>query len=421
MCPGDSHDSDAPCSSCSTEQCEPKQQETPELERVTRRLSGVKHRILVLSGKGGVGKSTVATNLAISLTRAKKDVGLLDVDIHGPSVPKLLKLERTALVVKGDTILPVDVGRNLKVMSTGFLLPNEDVAVIWRGPRKYGLIQQFLADVKWGALDFLVVDCPPGTGDEPLGIAQMLGRVDGAVIVTTPQDVAITDVRKCVTFCRQLSIPVLGVVENMSGFACPKCGEKIDIFKAGGGERMAEQMGIPLLGKIPIDAEIVRACDNGEPYVQNYSYTEAGESFDSIGRTIVDRLESGETESDKTAAEGKQDGKITFAFPVAEGRLCMHFGHCEVFAIMDADPVTKEISNKRMLEPPPHEPGVLPRWIKEQGATVVIAGGMGARAQQMFAQQGIRVIVGAPSEEPEQIAKLYLEGTLQTGENVCDH
>ena len=409
------------CTDCSSAQAGPTQQGTPESERIARQLRHVKHRILVLSGKGGVGKSTIATNLAFGLTRAKKTVGLLDVDIHGPSVPKLLGLDRSAVVVKGDTILPVSVGKSLKVMSTGFLLPEGDVAVIWRGPRKYGLIQQFLADVKWGDLDVLVVDCPPGTGDEPLGIAQMLGRVDGAVIVTTPQDLAIVDVRRCVTFCRRLGIPVLGVVENMSGFVCPRCGETIDIFKRGGGERMAQEMGIQMLGKIPVDAEIVRSCDSGKPYLQNYPCTDAGEAFDSIARSIVDSLEDEECDAKEKAAEKRKDGTITFALPVAEGRLCMHFGHCEMFALMDADSVSKEISNKRMLEPPPHEPGALPRWIKEQGADMVITGGMGTRAQQMFAQHGIEVVVGAPSDEPEQIVRAYLEGTLKTGGNVCDH
>ncbi|MFH1743118.1 MAG: iron-sulfur cluster carrier protein MrpORP [bacterium] len=407
-------------SSCSSQHAQPKPEQTPEQQRIIQRMARVKHRILVLSGKGGVGKSTVAANIAVGLVRAKKDVGLLDVDIHGPSIPKLLHLDGKSVTVKGDMVLPISVGDHLKVMSIGFLLPNDEVAVIWRGPRKHGLIQQFLADVKWGDLDVLVVDSPPGTGDEPLGVAQMLGRVDGAVIVTTPQDIAITDVRKCVTFCRQVGIPVLGIVENMSGFVCSKCGERFDIFKKGGGERLAKEIGVPVLGTIPIDPEIVAACDSGEPYLENFSYTEAGRAFDGIAQTILKMMaESKQSQEKRTATS--EDGIMKIAIPVAEGRLCMHFGHCEEFALIDVDSATKEITQKEVIQSPPHEPGLLPQWIQEHGATTVIAGGMGARAKDLFTAKGITVVVGAPSEEPEEVVKAYVAGNLQTGENVCDH
>ncbi|MDO9541428.1 MAG: Mrp/NBP35 family ATP-binding protein, partial [Kiritimatiellia bacterium] len=202
------------------------------------RLEQIKHKIIVLSGKGGVGKSTVAVNVAVSLTLAGKRVGLLDVDIHGPSIPKMLDLEDTRISVRDEIMLPVEKD-GLKVMSIGFLLQNRDDAVIWRGPMKMGVIKQFLKDVDWGELDYLVIDSPPGTGDEPLSVCQLVKNADGAVIVTTPQDVATNDVRKSINFCRQLNLPVLGVVENMSGFVCPKCGELTAIFKTGGGERMA--------------------------------------------------------------------------------------------------------------------------------------------------------------------------------------
>ena len=216
-----------------------------EQEQIRNRLKQIKRQILILSGKGGVGKSTVAVNIAVSLALAGKKVGLLDIDIHGPSIPKILNLEGKTVQAAGDSILPIETAENLKVMSIGFLLRGSSDAVIWRGPMKYQMIKQFLKDVQWGNLDFLIVDSPPGTGDEPLSVVQLLENADGAIIVTTPQEVALSDVRKCITFCRNLGLPVLGVLENMSGFVCPKCGENSDIFKSGGGQKMSEKMNVP--------------------------------------------------------------------------------------------------------------------------------------------------------------------------------
>jgi ATP-binding protein involved in chromosome partitioning len=250
-----------------------------EQAQIRQRMAKIKHKILVLSGKGGVGKSTVAVNLAVSLALAGKATGLLDIDIHGPSVPKILNLESRAVAPGRDGMVPVQMGENLKVMSIGFLLPPGDDAVIWRGPRKYHAIKQFLKDVEWGDLDFLIVDSPPGTGDEPLAIAQLLDNADGAVVVTTPQDVALSDVRRGITFCRNLNLPVLGVIENMSGFVCPKCGERTDIFRSGGGEKMAREMNVPFLGRIPIDPQIVEACDSGQPYIQQFADSATAKCF----------------------------------------------------------------------------------------------------------------------------------------------
>jgi ATP-binding protein involved in chromosome partitioning len=251
-----------------------------EQEHIRDRMGQIKHKVLVLSGKGGVGKSTVAVNMAIALSLEGKKVGLLDIDIHGPSIPKVLNLEGRGLQAdEHQNIMPVTVSDTLKVMSIGFMLAHQDDAVIWRGPRKYGVIKQFLKDVNWGEMDFLVIDSPPGTGDEPLAIVQLLENADGAVIVTTPQDVALSDVRKGITFCRNLNLPVLGVLENMSGFVCPKCGERTDIFKSGGGQTMAEQMNVPFWGQIPIDPQIVRACDSGMPYVQYFSTSQAAKAL----------------------------------------------------------------------------------------------------------------------------------------------
>jgi len=256
-------------------------QKQMELEQaqVRQRMASIKHKILVLSGKGGVGKSTVAVNLAVSLALAGNPTGLLDIDIHGPSVPKILSLESEGVTPGREGMLPVQMGENLKVMSIGFLLPSGDDAVIWRGPRKYHAIKQFLKDVQWGNLNFLIVDSPPGTGDEPLAIAQLLENADGAIVVTTPQDVALADVRRGITFCRNVNLPVLGVVENMSGFVCPKCGERTDIFRSGGGEKMASEMKVPFLGRIPIDPRIVEACDSGQPYIQQFANSATAQCF----------------------------------------------------------------------------------------------------------------------------------------------
>ncbi len=259
----------------------------PEDPKIKERMSDIKSKVIVLSGKGGVGKSTVAVNLAVSLASTGKKVGLLDIDIHGPSVPKLLGVEGAHLEGSKESIEPLKIDNNLSVMSVAFLLRQSDDAVIWRGPLKYKMIKQFLSDVHWGKLDYLIVDSPPGTGDEPLAIVQLLGNADGAVIVTTPQSVAIVDVRKCITFCRQLDLPVIGVVENMSWFICPKCGERTEIFKTGGGEVMANDMDIPFLGSLPMDPSIVIASDEGKPFVTSYAETETAKAFATIVAPIL--------------------------------------------------------------------------------------------------------------------------------------
>jgi Mrp family chromosome partitioning ATPase len=234
-----------------------------ERQKLESRLCRVSHKIIVLSGKGGVGKSTVAVNLAAALMVADFKVGLLDVDIHGPSIPTMLGLEGLKPQVCEGELIPLEIN-SLKVMSPGFFLNNQQDAFIWRGPMKANAIRQFLQEVAWGDLDFLIVDSPPGTGDEPLSVCQLIEKLDGAVIVTTPQIVAAVDVRKSITFCRQLKVPVLGIIENMNGFACPKCGEVTPILGSGGGQRMAAEMAVPFWGSIPIDPQMALACDYGQ-------------------------------------------------------------------------------------------------------------------------------------------------------------
>ena len=257
-------------------------------EQVLReRMQDIKQKILVLSGKGGVGKSTIAANFAVSLANTGKKVGLLDVDVHGPSIPKLMGLEGQGLEADGDQIRPLQVTENLKVMSIAFLLASRNDAVIWRGPLKYNVIRQFLKDVAWARLDYLIIDSPPGTGDEPLSVAQLVGSPASAVIVTTPQDLSISDVRRCISFCHQLSLPVAGIVENMSGLTCPYCGKQIDLFKTGGGRTLAEEMKVPFLGKIPIDPQIVISGDSGTPFVQQYAESKTAQAFAEVIRPIM--------------------------------------------------------------------------------------------------------------------------------------
>jgi ATP-binding protein involved in chromosome partitioning len=257
---------------------------------INENMARIAHKIIVLSGKGGVGKSTVAVNLAVSLAEKKFKTGLLDIDIHGPSVPKLLGIDGGQVMgARNGKMTPVEYNEYLKVISIGFLLQDNDTAVIWRGPMKYTVIKQFLADVDWGDLDYLIVDSPPGTGDEPLSICQLIENADGAVVVTTPQDVALIDVRKSVNFCKQLNMPVIGVIENMSGFTCPHCGKETDIFKNGGGEKMAGDMDVPFLGSIPIEHQIAASGDSGKPFhnVSEHNTTTAQKKLASIVETII--------------------------------------------------------------------------------------------------------------------------------------
>eukprot|EP01132_Coremiostelium_polycephalum_P001128 gene1128-1433_t len=267
----------------------------PDIVAIEERMLTVKHKILVLSGKGGVGKSTFSSQLSFALSLDEnRQVGLLDIDICGPSIPRIMGLEGEQIHISGQGWDPVYVQDNLAVMSVGFLLENEDDAVIWRGPKKNGLIKQFLKDVSWGDLDYLVIDTPPGTSDEHLSIVQFLktSKIDGAVIVTSPQDVSLIDVRKEINFCKKVGIPIIGVVENMSGFVCPKCNKDSVIFipSSGGAEAMSKEMQVPFLGKIPIDPLIARSCDEGKSFITTHPDSQATKQYQSIFQKIRETI-----------------------------------------------------------------------------------------------------------------------------------
>ena len=280
------------CETCGDDACSSRHTEPHHAEqgqddvKLRSRLDRIGRKIIVMSGKGGVGKSTVAVNLAMSAMLSGQRVGLLDVDLHGPSVPIMLGLVGERLEGGENGMLPIEVG-GLKVLSVGFLLKNNDDPVIWRGPMKMGVIRQFIQDVDWGDLDLLVIDVPPGTGDEPLSVCQLIPELAGAVIVTTPQKVAASDVRKSINFCKELGVTVLGVIENMSGFACPKCGEITPILRAGGGRLMAEQMQVPFLGSIPIDPLIAESGDEGKAFVESAASSPAAGAFREIVRELT--------------------------------------------------------------------------------------------------------------------------------------
>ncbi len=281
------------CEGCNDSSCSIKQQGDPNDQQfqmrqaLDKRMCEVKNKVIVMSGKGGVGKSTTAVNLALALVAQGKKVGLLDIDIHGPSIPKMLGLEGKHPDADDEGIHPMEVA-GLKLMSIGFLLASTSEATIMRGPMKHGAIQQLLADVVWGELDYLLLDCPPGTGDEPLSAVQLLGSGSAAVVVTTPQDVALTDVEKSLSFCTALKLPVVGLVENMSGFICPHCGERSDIFKSGGAEKLAEKTGVPLLVQIPFEPLVVIGGDAGKPHFLEYPDSSTSQAMQQVAMAVIE-------------------------------------------------------------------------------------------------------------------------------------
>ena len=259
-------------------------------EQVQQNMSKIKHKILVLSNKGGVGKSSVAVNLAYSLSEKGFKVGILDADLHGPSVAKMLGFEGERLQGSPEGIIPKKVSSNLVAISMASLIEGPDMPLIWRGPLKMMALKQFLGEVKWGSLDYLVVDSPPGTGDEPLSICQLIPELEGGIIVTTPQEVALLDSRKCINFLKTLNIPILGIIENMSGLKCPYCGRNIDLFKSGGGEKAAKEFNLPFLGKIPLDLNMVNSTDEGRPYLSQYKDSETAQIFNQIVELILTQI-----------------------------------------------------------------------------------------------------------------------------------
>jgi ATP-binding protein involved in chromosome partitioning len=397
--------------------------------RLKEQLQNIKHKLLVMSGKGGVGKTSMAVYLALGLAQRGYRVGLLDVDLHGPDVPRMLGISGKLGLDEEQYLIPYAYDAHLQVVSMECLMADRDEAVIWRGPLKHSFIQQAISQVKWGELDFLVIDSPPGTGDEPLSVAQTVMGAQ-AVIVTTPQEVSLADVRKAINFCRRVGMPIVGLVENMSGLICPRCGEEIPLFSQGGGQKTAALMDVPLLASLPFDLNVVKGGDSGHPLLES---PDDSPFLKALGR-LLDEVEErlGGQEQEPMASSEKilasevmsavvQPDQNTFkvAVPLAGGVLCNHFGHCEKFALLEVK--EGRIGEPELHTPPPHEPGLLPRWLRDLGVNVIIAGGMGQRALGLFAERGIKVVTGAPNLAPEVLVQSYLEGSLTIGPNVCDH
>ena len=264
----------------------PKQMQDEQDTAVTKSLGNIKNKILVMSGKGGVGKTSTSVNLSIALANKGYKVGIMDVDLHGPDVPRMLGLTGTPEVNQNKKLNPLSYSNNLKAISIESFTPNKDEAIIWRGPLKFSAIKQFIGDVDWKDLDFLVIDSPPGTGDEPLTVAQTISDAK-AVIVTTPQEVALADVRKSINFCKTVKMEIFGLLENMSGFSCPHCNEIIELFGSGGGEKTAAQMGIPFLGKIPFDPKMVTCGDTGACYQDVHAESEVTKAFGRVAELLA--------------------------------------------------------------------------------------------------------------------------------------
>ena len=254
--------------------------------KIRETMGLIKNKFLVLSGKGGVGKSTVAVHLAVALSNRGFLTGLLDIDLHGPSIPKMMGLSGQKVTVEKGLLKPLTFNEKLRIISMASILDDQETAVIWRGPRKGGAIRQLLGDVLWGSLDFLIIDAPPGTGDESLSIAQLVPDVR-AIVVTTPQQVAIQDVRRSLQFLNKVSLDIVGVIENMSGLICPHCREEIDLFKQGGGEALAREWGVPFLGRIPLDPNLVLEADAGRPYFQGHEDSAVAQAFNLIADEVI--------------------------------------------------------------------------------------------------------------------------------------
>jgi ATP-binding protein involved in chromosome partitioning len=402
------------------------QHQLQDLE-INETLSRIKNKILVMSGKGGVGKSSVAAYLSVALAGKGYKVGLMDVDLHGPSIPRLLGMKGSIRPgARTGKAQPVELLPNLHVISIEALMAEgaRDTATIWRGPLKIGVIRQFIADMEWTDLDYMIIDSPPGTGDEPLTVAQTI-RDAKALIVTTPQEVSLADVRKSINFCRQVGMEILGLVENMGAMVCPHCGKPIEVFKSRGGMLTAKKEGLRLLGTLPLDPVVVEKGDSGNlDFLENEDLP-FSRAFAKMVDDIVSLGESEKSESPGEAArpapaqkEKKENTKV-LVVPVSDGKLASHFGHCEEFAFIETE--NGRVTRTELRTPPAHEPGVIPRWLLAQGADAVIAGGIGDRAQEMLKQNGIEVIIGAPEDTAESLANRYLSGTLVSGSNICDH
>ncbi|MCS7278968.1 MAG: P-loop NTPase [Thermodesulfobacteriaceae bacterium] len=368
-------------------------------QKVREQLSKISHKIMVMSGKGGVGKSTVAVNVAVGLSLQDFMVGLLDVDLHGPNVPKMLGARDLKLSRRPDGRLgAINYSPNLKFLSIEPLLPSEDSAIIWRGPIKISAIRQFIGDIDWGKLDYLIIDAPPGTGDEPLTVAKTIPEAY-ALIVTTPQEVSLIDVKKSIRFCQKVKLRILGLVENMSGFICPHCGKGIDLFKKGGGQKLAEEMGVRFLGRIPVDPRIVDTGDIGKPIIAAYPESITAKAFEELVRNIVSATE-------EMYRDVLEERFMRIAIPVSSPvKFESDLSKVSLFAIYDIE--NNKILIKDVVKKP--ENTDLITFLKDQVVTHVILFNPSKEWADTLVQNQIRVLITDSFEEhPDRLIEEYL-------------
>ncbi len=366
-------------------------------------LDQIRHKLLVMSGKGGVGKTSVAVALALMLARRGAMVGLMDIDLHGPDVYRMLGVGEPLDLVHGQYYLPADVSRNLKLVSVEAMMKNRDAAVIWRGPIKHKLIRQFLTEIQWGHLDYLVIDSPPGTGDEPLTVARSIPEAL-AILVTTPQEISLADVTKAVQFCRKVDLQILGVVENMGHLVCPECGARLPLFSSAQGSRQLRSLDLPLLGSLPFDPQVAAMADEGR-----LTELETSQSpFLQAMAEVVTNIEAA-LQRRPSPAKGPvlEPGTVVLAAPVDDGRLAPQCSQTQPFLLYTIR--ERQIISQQQLTPPDFRPGLLPDWLQRQGVTHILAAGLGENARKLFQRKGMVVI---PSEAGTPLA-LLVEQFLQ--------
>jgi ATP-binding protein involved in chromosome partitioning len=366
-------------------------------------LEQIHHKLLIMSGKGGVGKSSIAVTLALALARRGFAVGLIDVDLHGPDVLRMLGLGDPLGLTYGQFNLPADLYHNLKIISIEAMMKDRDAAVIWRGALKHKVIRQFLTEIEWGPLDFLVIDAPPGTGDEILTIARAIPDAQ-ALIVTTPQEISLADVRKSINFCHQVDMQVLGVVENMAQVICPGCGKAIPLFKSAGGDKSIQSLGLNLIGSLPFDPQIVEAADAGRLTEVDISKSPFFQALDGVIDSILTSV--GQPEPHKSLST-REPGVSKFALPIEDGQLSSQFGQAKQFALITVK--NNKIIDKIESSPPDFKPGILPAWLDRQGVTHIIAAAMGDQAKKFFERKGIEVVTGAPGIPAADLVQQYLD------------
>lgn len=385
------------CKSCGDD-CADRKEEQTDFSAKQHDLSSIKKVIAVVSGKGGVGKSIITSMLAVTMQRRGNRAAIMDADITGPSIPKAFGLSEKA-TTNEIGVFPIQSKTGIEIMSINLLLENETDPVIWRGPLLAGVVKQFWTDVIWNDIDYMFIDMPPGTGDVPLTVFQSL-KVDGIIVVTSPQELVSMIVSKAVKMAEMMSVPIVGLVENMSYYACPECGKLFKVFGESHIETIAEKHGLKILARLPIDSRLALACDRG--MIELFE----GNWFDGLAEVL-------ENKDDQ-----KENGVIKMKIAVAseQDMVTGHFGHCQNFNIYDVE--NKEITKKESVPNPGHKPGFLPKFLHEMGVKVIISGGMGSGAVDIFNENGIEVIVGASGNSDAAVEK-YLQGQLKTTGSVC--